>query len=211
MPLGEIHLFWLPWQGNWGGGEYLLGFYLQVVFEELGREISVAFLDLNNWLASFGSMFLEVWGLRFFVFLLCPWLVSRRYISAEINCYTCKCWSKHQEMPRPWRLPEHWKEAPDSTQEMCRGKADRSRECSDRYWWILIPAEHSNEKKYSSTNWTRTQPKLKELILLLTLPSFLCRISQYLLDLIWSINDKFISKQTQTHTNWMFIVISILF
>lgn len=111
MPFWEIHLLWLPWQGKRGCGGCLVGFCLQAGFSRSwgGRR---TLLDLNNSLMnSFGSMFLQVWGVCFFVFLPCPWLVSKRFINAEINYYTCKCWSKHQEMPWPWRLTEPWKEA----------------------------------------------------------------------------------------------------
>lgn len=85
MPLGEINLHWLPWQGKWWGREYLLGFCLQVVFEELGREMSIALLDLNNWLVSFGSMFLQVWGLGFFCLFTLP-------LAGEQKIY--QCWNK---------------------------------------------------------------------------------------------------------------------
>lgn len=162
MPFWEIHLLRLPWQGKGGWvGDVWLGFVCRLRFWGVGEGDEHYLIWTTDLLRSLGSMFLQVCGLGFFIFLLCPWLVSKRFISAEINYYTCKCWSKHQEMPWPWRLPEHWKEALNTAHKMCRGKVDRSREYSDRYWRILIPAEHRYEKKSTSTNWKGLNPNLR--------------------------------------------------
>lgn len=121
-----------------GRGVVCLGFVWGFGFlrggERKRREGRGALLGLNNSLASQ----LRKWVFRFFALVLCSCLVSKWFVAAERNCYTCKHWSSGEAptLKINWTLKRGSKTL--GTQEMCRGKADRSREYSDRYWWILL-------------------------------------------------------------------------